>query len=93
MSDLLEDEDFLQHKKRGRKRLQKEAYDDESQDKIKEWEKLLNSASLSKSEKKTLQNRISAQKSRNKRKNEQLTLEKSLDKLKTKFDQLAEVLD
>lgn len=70
-SKLQIEDDVLTKKKRGRRKLEDEQYYAISNDKIQEWENLLqNSSHLSKKEKKILRNRISAQKSRNKKKEE-----------------------
>lgn len=58
-------------KRRGRKKIEDEEYYAITNDKIQEWEHILQtSKNLSKKDKKILRNRISAQKSRNKKKEE-----------------------
>lgn len=81
-------------KLRGRRKIEDDQYYAMTNDKIQEWEYILqNSKNLSKKEKKILRNRISAQKSRNKKKEEFGQLNNKIDQLKDRYKQLFEILD
>ena len=87
------DEESTQNpqRRRGRKRIQDDKYYAISQDKIQEWEYILeNAKNLSKREKKIIKNRISAQKSRNKKKEE---MNGKLGHLRDKYTDIYEGLD
>lgn len=88
------EDDTTNKKKRGRRKLEDDQYYSISNEKIQEWENLLqNSQNLSKKDKKILRNRISAQKSRNKKKEEFGVLTSQIEILTNKYQDLYEVID
>ncbi|CDW76724.1 UNKNOWN [Stylonychia lemnae] len=92
--DLTYDNDNGSKKRRGRRKIEDEQYYAMTNDKIQEWEYILqNSKNLSKKDKKILRNRISAQKSRNKKKEEFGNLNTQIDVLRARYRQLFDILE
>lgn len=92
--DLTYEAEHPAKKRRGRRKIEDEQYYAMTNDKIQEWEYILqNSKNLSKKEKKILRNRISAQKSRNKKKEEFGSLNSQIDVLRARYRQLFEILE
>eukprot|EP00347_Sterkiella_histriomuscorum_P016214 403354052 len=90
----VDNHELVGKKRRGRRKIEDDQYYAITNDKIQEWEHILqNQKNLSKKDKKILRNRISAQKSRNKKKEEFGSLNSQIDLLKDRYRQLFEILE